>query len=352
MAITRKRTSISDDGTLLDSSWEKEVYNFCIRNNIPIERNIPINFEIDGEERVTFIDFKIDNMLFEVKASHLLKGCFDYNKDVRIEDKINVYRNNKVYIITDYKELFDEYKDLIGIDIKLFTNPQFPFRDDLPECFYKVKVNHCDSIYDAFYNEKLMWEMIKNRIKYMGGYIDASQIVRALNVTKKAKQPSIFNKTFAEHLIKTYITSDTIVDSFAGWGGRYEAAKKLQKTYIGCDLNPELVSWHQSKGHNVILFDAKDFKYNDSCSVLICPPYKDIEIYFDDQDITLSECDWLKIVMKNIPNANEYVMVCKTVDDEFKPYIVETKTNKSHFGVNLEYVVKIENSLRDNFIDV
>ena len=47
--------------------------------------------------------------------------------------------------------------------------------------------------------------------------------------------------------------------------------------------------------------------------------------------------------MKNIPNASEYVMVCKNVADEFKKYIVEEKINKSHFGSNTEYILKITN---------
>lgn len=45
--------------------------------------------------------------------------------------------------------------------------------------------------------------------------------------------------------------------------------------------------------------------------------------------------------MKNIPNAREYVMVCKVVDEGWEKYIVGTKTNKSHFGANNEYILKL-----------
>lgn len=344
-ALTRKRTSVAADGTLLDSSWEKAVYDFCILNHIPIERNVPIYFELNGEKKVTFIDFKIDGMLFEIKAKHLLNGCFDYDKKVTIDEKLAIYREYQVCLITDYRELFeDKNLGIKGIDIGLFTNLTFPtLNNDRPECFYKVKVNRQISIYDAFFNDSIRWEMIKNRLKYSNEFIDAKQVLRALNVTRRYKQPSWFSKSFAKNIIKKYITSDTIVDPFAGWGTRCDASIELNRKYIGCDLNEELVRWHQQQNRNIILMDAKNFIYNDKCSVFICPPYGDSEIYFDAQDTRLFECDWLKIVMKNIPNAAEYVMVCKNVTDEFKKYIVEEKINKSHFGSNTEYILKITN---------
>ena len=45
--------------------------------------------------------------------------------------------------------------------------------------------------------------------------------------------------------------------------------------------------------------------------------------------------------MKNVPNAKEYLMVCKTVDPGWEKYIVEEKINRSHFGTNKEYVLLI-----------
>ena len=48
--------------------------------------------------------------------------------------------------------------------------------------------------------------------------------------------------------------------------------------------------------------------------------------------------------MKNVPNAKEYVMVCKVVDKGWEKYIVDTKTNRSHFGKNNEYVLVVLNN--------
>lgn len=358
--MSRNRKNIrAIDGTPLDSLYEKQVYDFCKLLGLSIERNIPIQFEYEGKCRTTFIDFRIDGLLFEVKGLPYLQGVYDYAQLVPIDKKLQIYRENHVILITDYamRDLFG-HKDstesnglkhldicpnpLIGVDIKLFDDTvEFPYADNKPKCFYDVSVNGRPSQYSAFNDNKTRWEIIKNRIQYVGGFIDAKEILVGLNVTRKAKQPSWFSKSFAEHLISTYCTCDTIVDPFAGWGTRHDAAVNLKKKYIGCDLNPELVAWHTSCNRNITCEDATNFKYGGKCSVFTCPPYSDTEIYFEGQKI-LDECSWFDIIIKNIPNASEYVMVCHQVSDKYKPFIVETKENKSHFGSNTEYVVVVK----------
>ena len=228
---------------------------------------------------------------------------------------------------------------LIGVDIVLFQdNPEFPYAEDKPKCFYNVSVNGCPSQYTAFYDRKLRWDIIKNRIMYVGGFIDAKEVLVGFNVTRKAKQPSWFSKKYAKTLISKYCTSNMIIDPFAGWGTRHDAAIKHHKGYLGCDNNVDLVAWHKEHGRNIVCADAQEFKYEWPCSVFICPPYGNTEIYTEGQ-VILSECDWLDIVIRNIPNASEYVMVCHEVADKYKPYIVETRENRSHFGTNTEYVI-------------
>ena len=128
---------------------------------------------------------------------------------------------------------------------------------------------------------------------------------------------------------------------------RCDAAIELGKTYYGGDLNKELVEWHKEHNRHIDLIDANDFKSDEKdCSVFICPPYTNFEIYFDGQDLKTTQCEWLQIVMNNIPNAKEYLMVCKIVDEGFEKYIVEEKVNKSHLGTNKEYVLLIKNDNR------
>lgn len=364
---------VASDGSHFDSKYELAVYEFCLRNNLKMERQIPIKYSYLGKEHTTFIDFKIEDVLFECKGSHLLSGVFDNAPNVvPISVKLDVYRKNNVIVVTDGlgRLIFGKpnstesnglkYQNkcpnpLIGVDVSLFDPiPSFPFKDDRPELFYKVKVNGQQSSYDAFYDESIRWKMIINRINYSGGFVDNNQILTALNVTRTCKQPSWFSKSLAKRLLKKYATQDTIVDPFAGWGTRCDACSELKLKYIGGDYNEELVEWHHRKGRDSISFkDAHNFKYEELCTVFICPPYSDpetgrcFEDYnfegFDDAAKSLSQCDWLKIVMENVPNASEYIMVCKIVDLGFKEYIVETKANKSHFGTNNEYVLVVKN---------
>ena len=338
----KKSKYFASDGTKLDSTYEVIVYEFCIRNNLKIERGIRIQYEYEGQQHTTFIDFRIDGILFECKGSHMLDGYFDH-RGVPISAKLDVYKQHNVVLITDKAgaKHFGQpnstesnglkYQDkcpnpLIGVDIELFKHTlPFPYREDRPNCFYDVRVDGQMSAHDAFYNEEIRWKMIMNRVNYSGGFIGATQILNALNITRTCKQPSWFSKTLAKKIIFDYCTCDTIVDPFAGWGARCDACNELHRVYIGGDFNPALVTWHHEKGRtNIKHCDANQFTYAGKCSVFICPPYSDprsgrcFEDYnfegFDASAKSLTQCEWLKIVMVNIPNAAEYVMVCKIVD--------------------------------------
>lgn len=367
----------AEDGNPVDSSYERDVYNFCLRNNIPFEyQAVSIPYEYQGKQHVTIIDFLIDGILVECKGGHLLNGLFDPGLEVPMHVKLDVYRKHAVVVVTDSegsrvigKKNSSEsngfkYRDkcpnpLIGVDISLFTNNlEFPYRADRPPCFYDVRVDGQKSIHEAFFDGQLRWKMIKNRIEYSGGFIDAKQVLTAFNVTRTCKQPSWFSKSLAKDLISKYCTSDVIVDPFAGYGARADAAHELNREYIGIDFNKSLVDWHHEHGRDCISWgDANEFKYDGDCSVFICPPYSDpetgrcFEDYnfegFDDAAKAKSQCDWLKIVMKNVPNAGEYVMVCKIVDSGWEQFIVGTKNNRSHFGSNNEYVIRVSREARD-----
>lgn len=362
------RNASANDGKHFDSNYEVIVYEFCRRNHIPLQTQIPIRFEYNGKEHITFIDFKIDNYLFECKGGHLLLDVFG-KQPIPIEVKLNVYTKNHVILITDklgsqiipkpnstesngLKYLSKCPNPLIGIDIDLLKNPQIPYREDRPKCFYDVRVDGKPSVSEAWQDELLRWKMIKNRIDYVGGFIDNRQILTAMNVTRNCKQPSWFSKQYAKELIQKYITTNIILDPFAGWGTRCDACKELNIKYYGWDLNKELVDWHKEKGRlfetgcGIEYGDANNIKTDrENCSVFICPPYTDFETYFEGQDLKTTQCEWLQIVMNNIPNAKEYLMVCKVVDPGFEKYIVEEKINKSHLGVNKEYVLLIKNEI-------
>lgn len=375
---SRKNLKASD-GTPLDSSYEVKVYDFWKSLGLDVERNIPIEYEYNGETRTTFIDFSVDGVLFEVKGLHLLEGVYDYH-GVPIGVKLDLYKKHHVVLITDKSnktiDLFGKpnsttsnglkYLDkcpepLIGVDITLFDDtPEFPYADDRPKCFYDVRVDGKPSASEAFSKPDIRWKMIYNRIQYSGGFIDNHQVLTAMNVTRTCKQPSWFSKPLAERLISTYCSQDVVYDLAAGWGARYDACKALGKSYVACDFNKELVDWHIAQGRDTISWhDGRTFTYDKPCSVFICPPYSDpktgkcFEDYnfdgFDESAQTLTQCQWLKIAMENAPEFVDATMVCKVIDPGWEKYVVETLDNKSHFGINHEYVIHIT---RDDMSDI
>lgn len=369
-----KGTFVTKDGTQTESSYKQIVYDFCLDVGLPFEyQSTILEYEYEGKHRQTLIDFKIDGMLIECKGGHLMTGVMDCTSDIPMSAKLDVYKKHNVIVVTDdlgsrvfgksdstesngLKYLHKCPEPLIGVDIELFKDfPSFPYREDRPKCFYNVKVDGQKSSHEAFYDKKIRWDMIKNRILYSGGFIDNKSILKALNVTRTCKQPSWFPKSRAKHIIKDYCTSMTIYDLAAGWGARYDAAMECKRFYVGCDFNKELVDWHHSQGRESIQFhDGRTFYYSKPCSVFICPPYSDpktgrcFEDYnfeaFDERAKNLTQCDWLLYAIRNAPNASEYIMVCKVVDEGWEKFIVEDIENKSHFGSNHEYILKLSNS--------
>lgn len=116
--ISKSRRCVATDGTELDSHYELYVYEWCLKNNKKVERNIPIKYEFNGNIHTTFIDFKIDNRLYEVKGGHLLSGIYDY-VGVPISIKLQIYRDNNVTIITD-DDFIDRLDSINVIGISKF----------------------------------------------------------------------------------------------------------------------------------------------------------------------------------------------------------------------------------------
>jgi hypothetical protein len=351
--IAQKRTKtkriVSSDGEKLDSSWELIVWEFCKRNNIPITRSYPIYM---NSKRRTFIDFEINNKLFEVKSPHLLNGIFDYANN-GISEKLKAYKRNLVTIITSenifnlranssisngHKYLHKCPEPLVCVSLSLFKNPPFPYDPRKPKCYYRVKFDNKLSPLEAWDNELLRWKMILNRIDYSGGWIDEKAVLNAYNITRVCKQPSWFSETFARQIIRAYISTKTIIDPFAGWGTRLTASEKEGKKYIGIDANKDLVEW--MKKPNYVYNDATTWTYEDEdATVFTCPPYGLTEQYFPGQlDLTTDE--WINIVLKNV-KCKEYIFVVKKTE-QYKNYIIQTINNKSHFGNNYEHILRIQ----------
>ena len=124
-AETRSKIA-ANDGKKFDSNYECQVYNFLLDiEDIHIETQVPIEFQYNNTSHSTWIDFKINNMLIEVKGEHLLSGVYD-TIGIPIGIKLDAYNRNNVAIIVNntknVKDILDKYSNIIGIDIDLFDN--------------------------------------------------------------------------------------------------------------------------------------------------------------------------------------------------------------------------------------
>lgn len=115
-AETRKKAQ-SEEGIYFDSGWEALVYDYARSKEYQIEYQVPVKY--NNAQQVTFIDFKINDQLYEVKGPHLLNEAFT---NFSMQDKIKCYQEYNVHIITKISDL---HKDLTGLDLIDINNLNF-----------------------------------------------------------------------------------------------------------------------------------------------------------------------------------------------------------------------------------
>lgn len=153
----------ADDGTHVDSGYEQLVYNFLLRNELEFEYQIPVNYLYNESKHVSYIDFNVQNRLYEVKGAHLLKGIYDHAKyTVPIEVKLKVYSDHEVVIITDsfMHSLFETSETLQGIAIEIFK--------------------------ETWQNEQTVWKIIQTKLAEGIKFVDCKMIKQGLNKERAA----------------------------------------------------------------------------------------------------------------------------------------------------------------------
>lgn len=148
----------ADDGTHVDSGYEQLFYNFLLRNELEFEYQIPVNYLYNESKHVSFIDFNVENKLYEVKGAHLLQGIYDYAKySVPIEVKLKVYSEQAVVIITDsvMHSLFETSETLQGIAIEIFK--------------------------ETWQNEQTVWKIIQTKLAEGVKFVDCEVIKHQLS---------------------------------------------------------------------------------------------------------------------------------------------------------------------------
>lgn len=358
-----RRTYIFDSQQF-DSSWELYLYIFCRDFNIQLERNTADYFEYANGLKY-YPDFKCGSVYIEVKGNHFFENgkmiCpFDRSFDSIFQAKYECMLEHNVLVLTstELDSVFDYVNSKYTSDfVQLFKSGlPFPYpNEDLHDTSSMGIIRHFHkSIFEAHkagqlspleaWNMKMNFESLAlNRLHYVGR-CTPNDIVSAFSITKTNEKVSVFHPSLAEQLIKKYATTDTIFDPFSGFSGRMLGAVRANKSYIGQDINQK----HVDESNQIIEY----LKLNDcsvskidiladsakqlNCTLFTCPPYSGKEQWNENE--TFKSCDeWIEICLEKY-KCSEYIFVVDTTS-KFTNHIVETLTNKSHFGTNHEYVL-------------
>ena len=377
-----------------ESSLEKRVEQFLLNNNFSFVKQYNIcNKEFSHtfdfaivKDGVLEILVDVDGLYFHGYLSDVNgKSVNNYTDDYR---QMLVPSDVKFLVIieTEEEKGYSELLRLYGMDYADYVldvfqwcrEEGFPYADDSskvisnsykalcdsdtakfsPKARYgeKVILNFFKSLYsahkygkmspkEAWEDDDVLLDCIKNRIIYKGCNLDRSKVLNGFTVSGIAPKVSIFNPYLAKYLIDKYLNCyDTIFDPFSGYGGRLLGATSLNKHYIGQDINKvtvdESICMAKSLGLNVSLEckDALTSKGKYEC-LFTCSPYADKEIWGEESET--HTCDeWIDICLNNF-SCNTYLFVVDKTE-KYKDYIVEQIVNKSHFANSVEYVIKID----------
>lgn len=354
------------DDIQFDSSWELYLWIYAEDNGIEIEREpVKFSYEYDGIEHFYFPDFLYDGKLIEIKGNHFIDNNtlinpYDYEQNGLYDAKYKCILENNVEIITDIsfaKEYVDNkytkhYVKLFRNNLKFpYVNEDFNDKSDMGliqhfhKSIYNASVHNRKSPFEAWNDKNIIKKVALNRLKYIGK-CRPSDILQGFNVTKIAPKVSVFNPKKAIEIINNFVTNDVIFDPFSGFSGRMIASFRTKKQYIGQDINEQHII-ESKEICDYLGFDCelsvKDVLNDDerklnNTTLFTCPPYSNKERWNSfDYNYTCDE--WIDICLKKYI-CDEYIFV---VDEttKYNKYIVDVIENKSHFGKNIEYVIKI-----------
>lgn len=364
------------NGKPFDSSWELAFYIYCLDKGDTIEcEPIELKYTYNDIEHVYIPDFRVNGELIEIKGDQFFKkdgtmqNPYDHSKDGLFEAKHQCGLKNNVKFLkkSDMIDIMNYVNNTYTQDfLKLFnTNIPFPYLNEdfqnqgdygIIQHFHKSIFEAHRSGYpsplEAWKNKDLVLKSALNRLKYIGRCCP-SDIIQGFNIAKIAPKVSVFSPNLAKQLILKYLPDvDTIYDPFSGFSGRMIGAYRCGKKYIGSDIN----SKHVSESNEIINYlniqDSVNVSIDDilftsiktldnNDALFTCPPYNDKEVWNEHE--TFKNCDeWIDMCMIKYACKKYLFVVDRT--EKYKNYIVDTIINKSHFGVNREFILFIDKS--------
>lgn len=300
------------DNLQFDSSWELALYIYCIDNNID----------------------------------------FEYHPNITDCSKYVDYVNKKY--TSDFLGLFENGLDFPYLNQDLSDKSDMGLIHHFHKSIYAATRKGKVSPIVAWQDKNIIKKIAFNRLKYVG-HCRPSDILQGFNVTRVANKVSLFSPKLAENLIKKYIpNADIIIDPFSGFSGRMLGSYNCDIHYIGWDINEdhvresnEIVDYKligdmcDIKVQDLITFEGKDWSVLRDVCLFTCPPYGGKEHWNKNNDEIEKSCDeWIDLCLEKHRGCIKYLFVVDETE-KYKDKIVETITNKSHFGSNNEYVIVI-----------
>lgn len=200
-------------------------------------------------------------------------------EDIRKDNSFPYLELSENKIDKEYKKLCDSTYD----NLPVRNNSCLDIVSHFHHSIYKCNVRNKPSMYDAFFDDELLFKCIMNRLLYKEKELNRRDIIQGFNVSKIAPKISIFKPSVAKYLIKKYLDNyDTVFDPCCGYSGRMLGCCSLNKRYIGQDINPitvaeanELKKELKLNAELKVSNSIKDSK-NYDC-LFTCPPYFDKE---------------------------------------------------------------------------
>ena len=197
---------------------------------------------------------------------------------------------------------------------------------------------------ECWKDRNMLETVVRNRFIYKS-VLSSQNIAKGFNICSIAKTVSVFNPMLARDIIENFLYDVKVIfDPFSGFSGRMLGACAKGKAYLGQALNPQ--HFFESNeiirllGLNASVIEKDIFTSSGTYeSLFTCPPYYDKEIWNDKE--TILSCDeWIDICLARF-DCKIYLFVVDETE-KYKSNIVRKIENKSHFGTNYEYLIKLE----------
>ena len=241
--------------------------------------------------------------------------------------------------------------------------------------YYQAAFDNIISPYDAYNDNEMLLNAIKNRILYQTEnnkrvvyQIDHSQIIKGLVNSGISKTVSNFKPTLAKwiydyalSICETESNIKSTYDYSAGWGGRMLAANSLGIIYNGTDPNTseELTTFANKFLNNVNIYSycSESHEIYDKLVeqdiIGSCPPYFKLEQYSEDNSQCYNKYNeyelwlekyWKETVIKSYKKLKSGGVFFVVINNNLKEDIVKTVLENTKLTVYSEFVIKSSKS--------